>query len=78
MVGFFWRDSHIKIDYVLFGDLLVVKTTYWIDEYELICAPSVCKNHHVNNIMVSCGFSTDEKVESFIWLFNTSLDQRMA
>jgi len=30
-------------------------------------------NHHANNIMVGCGILINEKVGSFIWLFNTFL-----
>ena len=73
LVSFFWRDSHMKIDCLLFGHLLVFDNTYQTNKSRIICAPFVCMNHHANNVMVRCGFLINEKVDSFIWLFNTFL-----
>lgn len=64
----------MKSDYLLFGDLLVFDTTYRTNRYEMICAPFVCMNHHAKNIMVGCGFLMNEKIESFVWLFETFLE----
>ena len=68
---FFWRDTQMKCDYMLFGDLVVFDTTYRTNRYEMICAPFVCMNHHAKNVMVGCGFLMNEKIESFVWLFET-------
>ena len=31
-------------------------------------------NHHANNVMVGCRFLMNEKIESFVWLFETFLE----
>ncbi|XP_073148054.1 protein FAR1-RELATED SEQUENCE 5-like [Henckelia pumila] len=65
----FWRDSMMKEDYDIFGDVMVFDTTYRTNKYNLICAPFVGINHHWKNVMFGCAFLSDEKVESFQWLF---------
>ena len=64
----------MKCDYILFGDLLVFDTTYRTNRYERICAPFVRMNHHAKYVMVGCGFLMNEKIESFVWLFETFLE----
>jgi len=71
---FFWRDTQMKCNYMLFGDLAVFDTTYRTNCCEMICAPFVCMNHHTKNVMVGCGFLMNEKIESFVWLFETFLE----
>jgi len=39
----------------------------------MICAPCVGMNHHNKNIMLACGFIPNERIELFIWLFQTFL-----
>ena len=56
LMSFFWRDSQMKCDYLLFGDLLVFDTTYWTNHYEILYAPFVCMNHYARNVMVGCEF----------------------
>jgi len=43
LMCFFWRDSQMKCDYLLFGDLLVFDTTYRTNHYEIICIKGVVK-----------------------------------
>jgi len=64
----------MKYDYLLFGDLLVFDRTYRINRYKMICAPFVCMDHHMKNVMVGCVFLMNEKIESFVWLFETFLE----
>ncbi|XP_073152029.1 protein FAR1-RELATED SEQUENCE 5-like [Henckelia pumila] len=59
----------MKEDYDIFGDVMVFDTTYRTNKYNLICAPFVGINHHWKNVMFGCAFLSDEKVESFQWLF---------
>ena len=73
-MSIFWRDSQMKCDYVLFGDLLVFGMTYRTNRYEMICAPFVCMNYHAKNVMVGCGFLMNENIDSFVWLFETFLE----
>ncbi|CAH9079359.1 unnamed protein product [Cuscuta epithymum] len=70
---FFWRDGHMKSDYDRFGDVVIHDTTYRTNKYDMICGPFVGMNHHCKNIMFGCGFMLNEKVESFVWLFQTFL-----
>ncbi|KAL8461597.1 hypothetical protein ACS0TY_032903 [Phlomoides rotata] len=42
----FWRDSMMKEDYAIYGDVMVFDTTYRTNKYELICAPFVGVNNH--------------------------------
>ncbi|KAL8507989.1 hypothetical protein ACS0TY_018512 [Phlomoides rotata] len=66
----FWRDSMMKEDYDIYGDVMVFDTTYRTNKYELICAPFVGVNNHWKNTMFGCAFISDEKAETFEWLFN--------
>lgn len=65
----FWRDSMMKEDYNIYGDVVVFDTTYRTNRYNLICAPFVGINNHWKNTMFGCAFLSDEKIESFEWLF---------
>ncbi|KAL2900704.1 Protein FAR1-RELATED SEQUENCE 5 [Bienertia sinuspersici] len=67
----FWRDSMMKEDYNIYGDVTIFDTTYRTNRYNLICAPFTGINNHWNNIMFGCAFLGDEKMESFVWLFET-------
>ena len=73
LMSFFWRYSQMKYDYFLFGDLLIFDTTYRTNYYEMTYAPLVYMNHHVKNVKVGCEFLMNEKVESFVWLFESFL-----
>ncbi|KAL6531346.1 hypothetical protein OROMI_027709 [Orobanche minor] len=64
----FWRDSVMKEDYTVYGDVVVFDTTYRTNKYNLICAPFVGINNHWKNVMFGCAFIADEKTESFVWL----------
>ncbi|KAL3622242.1 hypothetical protein CASFOL_033653 [Castilleja foliolosa] len=65
----FWRDSMMKEDYMIYGDVLVFDTTYRTNKYNLICAPFVGANNHRQNVMFGFAFISNEKTESFEWLF---------
>ncbi|KAK9668287.1 hypothetical protein RND81_13G048100 [Saponaria officinalis] len=66
----FWRDSMIKEDYLLYHDVVIFDTTYRTNRYNLICGALVGINNHRSNIMFGCAFLSDEKTETFEWLFN--------
>ncbi|KAH6771474.1 hypothetical protein C2S52_016277 [Perilla frutescens var. hirtella] len=65
----FWRDSMMCEDYHLYGDVLIFDTTYRTNKYNMICAPFVGLNNHKKNVMFGCAFLTDEKIDTFEWLF---------
>ncbi|XP_074270903.1 protein FAR1-RELATED SEQUENCE 5-like [Silene latifolia] len=66
----FWCDSMMREDYRLYHDVLIFDTTYRTNRYNLICGAFVCINNHSSNVMFGCAFLSDEKEESFQWLFN--------
>ncbi|KAH6796316.1 hypothetical protein C2S51_037302 [Perilla frutescens var. frutescens] len=65
----FWRDSMMCKDYHFYGDVLVFDTTYRTNKYNMIYAPFVGLNNHKKNVMFGCAFLTDEKIDTFEWLF---------
>ncbi|XP_057775333.1 protein FAR1-RELATED SEQUENCE 5-like [Salvia miltiorrhiza] len=67
----FWRDSMMKDDFLIFGDVMVFDATYGTNKYNLICAPFVGLNNHKNNVMFGCAFLSNEKIDTFVWLFET-------
>ena len=73
LTSIFWRDGIIKYDYDLFGDVVILETTYRTNKYNMICAPFVGMNHHNKNVILGCGFIFNERIESFIWIFRTFL-----
>uniref|UniRef100_A0A7N0UYE5 SWIM-type domain-containing protein n=1 Tax=Kalanchoe fedtschenkoi TaxID=63787 RepID=A0A7N0UYE5_KALFE len=73
MCNFYWRDARSKEDYNCFGDVIVFDTTYRTNKYDLICAPFIGINHHMQNVVFGCAFTQDETTKTFIWLFETFL-----
>ncbi|KAL8464742.1 hypothetical protein ACS0TY_034304 [Phlomoides rotata] len=69
LTNIFWRDSLMKEDYTIYGDVVVFDTTYRTNKYNLICAPFFGINNHGKNVMFGCAFISDETTESFEWLF---------
>ncbi|XP_074266872.1 protein FAR1-RELATED SEQUENCE 9-like [Silene latifolia] len=67
----FWRDAMMKEDYMIYHDVVIFDTTYRTNRYNLICGAFVGVNNHWSNVMFGCAFLSDEKEESFQWLFNT-------
>ncbi|XP_057770906.1 protein FAR1-RELATED SEQUENCE 5-like [Salvia miltiorrhiza] len=69
-----FRDSRCLVDYQHFGDVIYVDATYKTNKYDLICIPIVGINHHRANVMFVIGFLSNEKTESYEWLFFTFLE----
>lgn len=65
----FWADGLSRKAYHHFGDVVVFDTTYDTNEYSLVFAPFTGINHHKETTLFGCGFISDEKKESFLWLF---------
>ncbi|XP_057793224.1 protein FAR1-RELATED SEQUENCE 5-like [Salvia miltiorrhiza] len=64
----FWADPKSRRQYSVFGDVVVFDSTYNTNKYGMIFAPFAGVNHHHQTIVFGCGFLSDEKTESFIWL----------
>ncbi|XP_074265281.1 protein FAR1-RELATED SEQUENCE 5-like [Silene latifolia] len=60
----------MREDYRLYHDVLIFDKTYRTNRYNLICGAFVGINNHWSNVMFGCAFLSDEKEESFKWLFN--------
>ncbi|XP_073045332.1 protein FAR1-RELATED SEQUENCE 5-like [Primulina eburnea] len=74
VMNFFFRDYRCSVDYEYFGDVLSIDTTYKTNKYNLICAPFVGINHHMQNVLFGLAFMSNETESSFEWLFTTFLD----
>lgn len=70
----FWTDPVSRRANTAFGDVVVFDTTYSTNKYGLIFAPFVGVNHHHQTIVFGCGFLSDEKIDSFVWLLNKFLE----
>ncbi|XP_075475837.1 protein FAR1-RELATED SEQUENCE 5-like [Primulina tabacum] len=69
----FWADPVSRRAYTVFVDVVVFDTTYNTNKYGMIFAPFVGVNHHHQTIVFGCGFLSDEKTGSFVWLLNKFL-----
>nr|XP_048322617.1 protein FAR1-RELATED SEQUENCE 5-like [Ziziphus jujuba var. spinosa] len=70
----FWADSVSRRAYGCFGDVVVFDTTYNTNQYGMIFAPLVGVNNHGQMVLFACAFLSDEKTESFVWLFELLKD----
>jgi hypothetical protein len=69
----FWADTTSRKNYVHFGDVLSFDTTYSTNQYDMKFAPFTRVNHHMRSIFLGAAFLADEKIESYVWLFQTFL-----
>ncbi|KAF7152714.1 hypothetical protein RHSIM_Rhsim01G0152900 [Rhododendron simsii] len=69
----FWADATSRKSYQHFGDVVVFDTTYNTNKYCLMFAPLLGVNHHGQTTLFGCAFLSDEKRESFEWLFKEFL-----
>ncbi|CAA0827951.1 Protein FAR1-RELATED SEQUENCE 5 [Striga hermonthica] len=67
----FWADSESRNSYAVFGNAVVFDTTYNTNNYGMVFAPFVGVNHHRQTTVFGCALLSDEKAESFVWLFST-------
>ena len=69
----FWADTTSRKNYVHFGDVISFDATYSTNQYDMKFAPFTGVNHHMRSIFFGAAFLADEKIESYIWLFQTFL-----
>lgn len=70
----FWSDCESRRSYAQFGDVIVFDTTYNTNKYSMVFAPFVGVNHHRQTTVFGCGLLSDEKTDSFVWLFSKFLE----
>jgi hypothetical protein len=73
LVRVFWVDTTSRKNYVHFGDVLSFDSTYSTNQYDMKFAPFTGVNHHMHSIFFGAAFLADEKIESYVWLFETFL-----
>jgi hypothetical protein len=69
----FWVDSISRKNYIHFGDEVSFDSTNSTNQYDMTFAPFTRVNHHMRSIFLCPAFISDEKIESYIWLFETFL-----
>ena len=70
----FWADGIVRFNYLLYGDVLSFDTTYDTNRYKMIFAPFTRLDNHRLCVPFGAAFLSDEKSESFMWLFEEFLD----
>lgn len=70
----FWADCESRRSYAQFGNTMVFDTTYNTNKYNMMFAPFVGVNHHRQTTIFEYGLLSNEKMESFIWLFRKFLE----
>ncbi|KAK8923998.1 Protein FAR-RED IMPAIRED RESPONSE 1 [Platanthera zijinensis] len=70
----FWADGIARNNYSMFGDLFSFDTTYNTNKYSMIFAPFTGLNHHRLSISFGAALLSNEKTESFSWLFEKFLE----
>lgn len=70
----FWADELFVKLFSIFGDVVSFDTTYKTNCYNLFFIAFTCINHHGHSIMLGCGLLLNEKIDSFVWLFNKWLE----
>lgn len=65
----FWTNGVLSKNYSLFGDAISFDTTYNTNKYSMIFAPFIGIKHHRQCITIGVSILANEKIESFIWLF---------
>lgn len=68
-----WDDQSRK-DYECFGDVLVLDTTFQVEDSGMICAPFWGINNHQKQVLFGCGFLHSEAEDSFVWLLKTFIE----
>jgi hypothetical protein len=69
----FWADGISRKNYSYFGDLVSFDATYSTNQYNMIFAPFISVNHHMQSVFFEAAFRANEKIESYEWLFHTFL-----
>lgn len=70
----FSADSVSRMAYGVFGDVVVFDTTYNTKKYGMIFTPFLGFDHYHQTIVFGCEFLSDEKTDSFIWLFKEFIE----
>lgn len=61
----FSSDAQSRIDYDVFGDVVVFDSTYRVNRYNLPFVPFIGVNHHRSTVVFGCGVVSDESIGSY-------------
>ena len=64
-----WTNSKSRMQYEHFGDAITFDTTYKTNMYEMPFGLFVGVNNHFQSVLLGGVLMTDEKVETFRWIF---------
>ena len=64
-----WTNSKSRMQYEHFGDAITFDTTYKINMYEMPFGLFVGVNNHFQSVLLGRVLMTDEKIETFRWIF---------
>jgi hypothetical protein len=69
----FWADAMSRKNYKLFGDVVSLDSTYTTNQYNMIFVPFTRVNQHLQCVFLGAAFLSNQKIESYAWLFKTFL-----
>jgi len=71
----FWVDGAARHAYIeSYSDLVSFDATYMTNMYDMPFAPFIGINRHGQSFMLGCAFIRNEKIPSYVWLFETFLE----
>jgi len=70
----FWREGSSLKYYAEYGDCVSFDTTYMTNKYNLPFAPFCGVTGHGHTCMFGCAFVSDEKIDTFVWIFEIFLE----
>jgi hypothetical protein len=73
VTSIFWTDARLRIEYDIFGDLIMFDAAYSTDMYNMPFVPIIGINSHATPFLLGCALLKDEKVETFEWMLRTFL-----
>ncbi|KAK9689918.1 hypothetical protein RND81_09G090800 [Saponaria officinalis] len=70
----FWTDTINIKNYLLFGDMMSVDSTYRTNKYNMVFVPFTGVDHQKRCVNFGAGLLAHEDIDSFEWLFNSFLE----
>ncbi|XP_038704712.1 protein FAR1-RELATED SEQUENCE 5-like [Tripterygium wilfordii] len=74
VTNIFWANAKMVDDYVAFGDMLAFGATFGTNEGMMPLGMFIGYNHHRQIVIFRAALLYDKTIESFKWLFNTSMN----
>ncbi|XP_027067527.1 protein FAR1-RELATED SEQUENCE 4-like [Coffea arabica] len=70
----FWADSKSRVDFSVFGDVLVFDITYKTNKYRKPLVVLAGVNNHLNSTVFGCALLSDERIETYEWVLSTFVE----